>query len=89
MPGEGFLPDIVPMPTYIYETLEEPHVRFEVKQSMKDEALKFHPQTGAPVRRVISGGYGIMVKAVAAMAPCGEPASSCGGGCGCGCGHAH
>jgi predicted nucleic acid-binding Zn ribbon protein len=49
------------MPTYVYETLppagEEP-LRFEFKQSMRDPALTAHPETGEPVRRVVSGGYG-------------------------------
>jgi predicted nucleic acid-binding Zn ribbon protein len=76
------------MPTYIYETVEEPYERFEIKQSMKDEPLKRHPETGVPVRRVISGGYGIMVKKAPALAPCGEAKSCCGPACGCGCGHA-
>ena len=74
------------MPTYIYETAAEPHERFEARQSMKDAALTRHPETGAPVRRVISGGYGILQKAE--KAPCGQPrpkkAHSCGNGaCGC------
>ena len=49
------------MPTYVYETVcpegTEP-VRFEVKQSMLEPALTAHPDTGVPVRRVITGGYG-------------------------------
>ncbi len=46
------------MPTYIYETTDpsKPIRRFEVQQSMKDEALRSDPKTGEPVRRVISGG---------------------------------
>ena len=47
------------MPTYIYETIpragEEPR-QFEVWQSIKDEPLKTDPNTGVPVRRVITGG---------------------------------
>ena len=64
------------MTTYVYETIpqragEEP-VRFEVSQSMQDAPLKTHPQTGAPVRRVISGGYGFTAqKASPPPAPCG------------------
>jgi len=74
-----------PMPTYIYETATEPILQFEVKQSMNDEPLTVHPETGVPVRRVISGGYGILQKAGKA------PAKPRGHGCcgGCGCGHAH
>ena len=45
------------MPTYVYEILTkkgEPTGRtFEIIQSMKDEPLKGHPETGEPVRRVI------------------------------------
>lgn len=49
------------MPVYIYETIPtdsgEPPRQFEVKQSMNDDALTLDPETGLPVRRVISGGY--------------------------------
>lgn len=49
------------MPTYQYETLptaENPEIlSFEIQQSMKDSALSHHPETGQPVRRVISGGF--------------------------------
>jgi hypothetical protein len=48
------------MPTYIYETIpqagEEPR-HFEVWQSMKDAPLSVDPETGCPVRRVITGGF--------------------------------
>ncbi|MEM7599820.1 MAG: zinc ribbon domain-containing protein [Verrucomicrobiota bacterium] len=48
------------MPIYVYETIpehpsEEP-VRFEVRQSIKDDRLSQHPETGQPVKRVIVGG---------------------------------
>jgi predicted nucleic acid-binding Zn ribbon protein len=33
--------------------------RFEVFQKMSDAPLKVHPETGAPVRRVITGGIGL------------------------------
>jgi predicted nucleic acid-binding Zn ribbon protein len=53
-----------PMATYVYETIpqhpNELPVRIEVVQSMKDRPLKRHPETGEPVRRVISGGFGLM-----------------------------
>ena len=45
------------MPTYEYELINEDGSggeRFEIFQSMKDAALKKHPETGKPVRRVIS-----------------------------------
>jgi len=67
------------MPIYVYETVAAPHERFEVRQSMKEEALTRHPQTGEPVRRVISGGFGYLQKG--GSAPAGG-----GGGCGAGCG---
>jgi|GEM_PF-442571 len=50
------------MPIYVYETVAPPHDRFEVRQSMKEEALTRHPQTGEPVRRVISSGFGYLQK---------------------------
>ena len=53
------------MPTYVYETLGAKKRRFEVRQSMKEEALTHDPETGEPVRRVISGGYGYLQKAAA------------------------
>lgn len=40
------------MPVYVYEILETGE-RFEVTQSMGDAPLDAHPETGAPVRRVI------------------------------------
>jgi predicted nucleic acid-binding Zn ribbon protein len=51
------------MPTYTYETVpgdpgEEPR-RFEVFQSMNDDALTHDPETGLPVRRIITGGIGL------------------------------
>lgn len=45
------------MPTYVYEVLDgggEPTGEtFELVQSMRDDALTEHPETGAPVRRAI------------------------------------
>jgi predicted nucleic acid-binding Zn ribbon protein len=51
------------MPTYIYETTDptKPIRKFEVKQSVHDDPLVRDPQTGEPVRRVISLGYEIRV----------------------------
>lgn len=65
------------MTTYVYETVpqrpgQKPR-RFEVQQSMQDEPLTKHPDTGEPVRRVIAGGYGFIAqKAVPPPAPCGS-----------------
>ena len=52
------------MATYTYETIpksskQKPR-RFEVEQSMSASALKTDPKTGLPVRRVITGGSGIV-----------------------------
>lgn len=44
------------MPTYVYEVIGAENSdgeRFEVDQSMNDEPLTVHPETGQPVRRVI------------------------------------
>lgn len=52
------------MATYIYETIpanprKKPR-RFELEQKMSEEALTKDPKTGEPVRRVITGGSGIV-----------------------------
>ena len=84
------------MATYVYETIPadpaQPRRRFEVQQSMKDAPLTRDPETGEPVRRVISGGYGYIGAAKGDAAPQAAPAAHGGGGCGhgsCGCGHSH
>ena len=49
------------MPTYVYESIPADGgapERFEVVQGMSEEPLAVHPQTGEPVRRVITGGLG-------------------------------
>jgi len=50
------------MPTYVYETIPddptEIPVRFEVRQSIFSKPLEKDPESGLPVRRVISGGLG-------------------------------
>jgi predicted nucleic acid-binding Zn ribbon protein len=52
------------MPTYVYETTDsnKPVRRFEVKQSFHEKPLRVDPKTGEAVRRVISGGYGVLVR---------------------------
>lgn len=52
------------MPTYIYETTDpnKPLRTFEVKQSVLDAPLKTDPETGEAVRRIISAGYGVLVR---------------------------
>jgi predicted nucleic acid-binding Zn ribbon protein len=75
------------MATYVYETIPrqpgEPVRRFEVVQSMKDKPLSRHPETGEPLRRVISGGYGVMSKQPTATFPPASAAASCAPGCAC------
>jgi hypothetical protein len=45
------------MPVYVYETSDDgPRKVFELYQSIKDAALMSDPESGRPVRRVISGG---------------------------------
>lgn len=43
------------MPLYLYEVVtadDSPGEQFEIFQSMADEALSRHPETGVPIRRV-------------------------------------
>lgn len=74
------------MATYVYETVpqkaDEKPRRFEVVQSMKDAPLTRHPNTGEPVRRVISGGFGLMGVGQNKTTPAHThtPACGCGGG---------
>jgi putative FmdB family regulatory protein len=49
------------MPTYEYKCKECEH-SFEVFQSMKDDPLSICPECGGPVRRVLSGGAGVIFK---------------------------
>lgn len=74
------------MPTYTYETIpatpDAAPERFEWRQKMDEPALQAHPETGAPVRRVISGGIGLMGLGDKSLP---EPGPGCGpGNCGCG-----
>jgi len=69
------------MTTYVYETIptkpgQKPR-RFEVRQSMQEAPLTKHPETGEPVQRIISGGYGIIAQKAA------PPPAPCGGQCAC------
>ena len=74
------------MPTYLYETIPADHrtspKRFELRQGFADPALTVDPDTGTPVRRVISGGIGVMTKTEQSVPDAGP---GCGpGSCGCG-----
>jgi len=84
------------MATYVYETVPadpaKPRRRFEMRQSMRDAPLAVDPETGDPVRRVISGGYGIIgpSKGHDDSSPAHAHSHGHGGGCcggACGCGH--
>jgi len=50
------------MITYVYETIpksgNEKIERFEWQQSIHDDALVSHPETGVPVRRILTEGLG-------------------------------
>lgn len=48
------------MPTYEYK--REDGSTFEIFQSMSEDALKVCPTTGQPVKRMISGGTGLVFK---------------------------
>ncbi|MAE26235.1 MAG: hypothetical protein CMI64_11225 [Pedosphaera sp.] len=49
------------MPTYVYEIIpdnpSQPSDTFEYKQGMNDKPISVHPETGQPVRRVVTGGF--------------------------------
>jgi len=48
------------MPTYVYETTDDgPRRVFEKYQSIKESALTHDPESGRPVRRLITGGIEI------------------------------
>jgi predicted nucleic acid-binding Zn ribbon protein len=64
------------VPTYIYETTDRtrPVRRFEVKQRFAEKPLLVDPETGELVHRVITGGYGVVVRGGSA----GPSVGSCG-----------
>lgn len=54
------------MATYTYETIpqkkgQKPR-RFEIEQKMSDDALTHDPESGLPVRRIITGGSGNIMR---------------------------
>lgn len=70
------------MPTYVYETIpqneSEKPTQFEIVQRMADKALTEHPETGQPVRRVISGGIALPVSSKGGGEDCCSSQCSCG-----------
>jgi predicted nucleic acid-binding Zn ribbon protein len=75
------------MATYLYETIPSKEgdqtQTFEIQQSMRDAPFTLHPETGVPVRRVITGGFGFVSKGIATPAPQRPSSGGCGSGCGC------
>lgn len=80
------------MPTYIYEVVSEDSGaaprRFEIVQRMSDTALTVDPESGLPVRRVITAGVSIKLKGLKRSTTVDKlsPAST---RCGCGTGGHH
>ena len=79
------------MPAYEYLCDSCGH-RFERRQKMSDAEITTCPACGGEVRRLISGGAGVIAKggnAASAPAACGmgeccAPGTGCGNACGCG-----
>jgi len=68
------------MPYYTYETIDETGAAesaFELYQSIHDAPLVSHPDTGVPVRRVISGGLGYLNPRARSSAPPGDCCPGC------------
>jgi len=53
------------MPTYEYECIKC-GLRFEKRQSIKDESLKECPECHGDVKKIISGGGGFILKSAGA-----------------------
>jgi predicted nucleic acid-binding Zn ribbon protein len=74
------------MPVYVYETIPQSHadlpLTFELRQSMSEPCLTAHPETGTPVRRVLSGGLATFTGSGAGAAPM-RGGGGCGSRCGC------
>jgi predicted nucleic acid-binding Zn ribbon protein len=76
------------MPTYVYETIPAKKGRtpkqYEFKQSIKDAAFTKHPETGEPIKRIVTGGIGVLTSSSS-----GGPAHAHRPSCGCGAGGCH
>ena len=80
------------MPTYVYETIPTnsrgvPR-RFELFQRMSDPALIHDPNTGEPVKRIITGGSGIKLKGLKRSTVV-DKTSAAATACGCATGRPH
>jgi len=75
------------MPVYVYETIPQSNAdfpqTFELRQSMSEPCLTAHPDTGAPVRRVLSGGLATFSGTAATTPMRGGGGGGCGSRCGC------
>ncbi len=70
------------MPTYQYIAADGPADEvFELRQGISDPPFDSHPDTGRPIRRVITGGLGPLVAKRAAVPPPdpGPDAAGCNG----------
>lgn len=76
------------MAIYVYESIPDsdaaPVRTYEFKQSMNDAAYTKHPETGEPIRRVVTGGIGIMTGSKGGSSAPSGGGHSCGSHCGCG-----
>lgn len=75
------------MPTYVYKNIETGEL-YEIKQSMRDEPLITHPDTGAAIKRVLvtpgiafrGSGFYVTDSRPAPKGEAGAGGSSAGGG---------
>lgn len=76
------------MPTYVYRVTtlpeDDPAAWLEIRQSIHDAPLSLHPETGAPVERVICAPA---LVGTASAPSASTPAKAHSHGPGCGCGH--
>ena len=42
------------MPYYTYESLDNKGLRFEIKQSIHDAPMEYHPESGEPIKKIIT-----------------------------------
>ena len=42
------------MPYYAYESLVNKELRYEIKQSIHDAPIEHHPESGEPIRKIIT-----------------------------------
>lgn len=80
------------MPTYVYETIpsnpDDKPRRFDVFQRMSDDPLTHDPESGVPVRKIITGGIGLKLGVLkrSAVVDKKSPAATA---CGCATGRPH